>query len=294
MKNKIQGCGVALITPFTKDGSIDYGVFRKLVKRQIISGVHFLVPAGTTGEAACLTDDEKIKLLEITVAEANNKIPVVFPIIANSTKSAIDQIKMAQTIDLDGFLVITPYYNRPMQSGLYRHFRAIADSSEKPIILYNLPSCTGVNLSAETCLRLAEVENIIGVKDGSGDYRQISEIIRCAPRDFTVFSGRDNEALSLIATGAKGVISGIANVAPKEISRFIQVLLQNDFVTGRKFHHKLSPLFASCSLETNPIMVKAALHKMGLIENVLRPPLYPASHKNVLMIVKALPHDTKI
>ena len=285
---QLRGCGTALITPFNKNGAVDYAVFRKLVRRQIQNGVNFLVPLGTTGEVACLNNDEKVKLLEITVDEADGKVPVITGVISNTTQGAIDIIKLLQKTRVDGFLVITPYYIKPMQNGLYNHFKTVALTTDKPIILYNLPSNTAVNLNAETCLKLAEIKNIIGVKDGSGDYKQISEIIRNAPRNFTVLSGRDNETLPLMATGAKGVISGIANIAPREISELSKVLLNNDFITGRKIHHKLSPLFASCSLETNPIVVKAGMHKMGLIENVLRPPLYPATRKTMIVIIKAL------
>jgi len=284
----LKGCGTALITPFNKDGSIDYLVFRKLVKRQIHNGVNFLVLFGTTGEAASLDDNEKMRLLEVTIDEGDGKVPVIGGVIANTTVGAIKTVKLFQKTAIDGLLVITPYYNQPMQNGLYNHFKAVALTTDKSIILYNLPSNTGVNLNSETCLRLAEIRNIIGVKDGSGDYRQVSEIIRCAPRDFIVLSGRDNETLSLMATGAQGVISGIANIAPKEISTLTKTLLQNNIIAARKIHHRISPLFTACSLETTPIVVKAGMCKMGLIENILRPPLYPAARKTTGIIDKVI------
>lgn len=285
---QVKGCGVALITPFHKSGAVDYMVFRRLIKRQIQNGANFLVPFGTSGEAACLADEEKFKLLEAALDEVDGKIPVFAGIISNTTPGAINAIKLLEKLRPDGFLVITPYYNKPMPSGLYYHFKAVALTTDKPILLYNLPSNTSVNLDVETCLKLAEIKNIIGVKDGSGNYSQISEIIRNAPENFVVFSGKDKETLALMATGAKGVIGGTANVAPKEISTLTKALLRNDFITARKIHHQLSPLFTSLSLESNPIMVKAAMHKMGLIENVLRSPLYPATRKNTKIIVKVL------
>lgn len=285
MKN-LQGCGTALITPFNKNGSVDYPTFRKLVKRQITNKIDFLVPLGSTAEAACLNNDEKIRLLEEAVAETKGKIPIFVGVGSSSTQSVIDNIEMLQPIGVDGFMIVTPYYNKPTQSGLYSHFKTIAATTNKPIILYNVPSRTGVNLAASTCLELAKIKNIVAVKEASSNYAQISEIIKKAPKHFVVLSGNDNETLPLMATGAKGVISVVANIAPKETSEFTRMLLRNNFVTGRKLHHKLTDLFNYCFIETNPIPVKAGMYKMGLIENVLRPPLYAAT-KNTLDIMTA-------
>lgn len=281
---RLKGCGTALITPFNKNGSVDYPTFRKLVKRQIANKIDFLVPLGTTGEAACLSNDEKINLLEETVAETHGKIPIFAGVGSNSTQGVIENIKMLQHIDVDGFLVVTPYYNKPTQTGLYHHFKTVAATTNKPIILYNVPGRTGVNLAASTCLELAKIKNIVAVKEASSNYVQISEIIRKAPKNFIVLSGNDNETLSLMATGAKGVISVVSNIAPKELSNFTRVLLKENFVTGRKLHHELTDLFNHCFIETNPIPVKAGMYKMGLIDNVLRPPLYAAT-KNTTAII---------
>jgi 4-hydroxy-tetrahydrodipicolinate synthase len=285
---QLQGCGVALITPFNKNGSVDYQTFRKLVKRQVANKIDFLAPLGTTGEAACLNNDEKIKLLEETVTETKGKTPIFAGVGSNSTQSVIDNIKMLQYIGIDGFLVVTPYYNKPTQLGLYKHFKTIAAATNKPIILYNVPSRTGVNLAASTCLELAKIKNIVAVKEASGNYVQISEIIKKASKDFIVFSGNDNETLPLIAIGAKGVISVAANIAPKEVSTLTKMLLQNDFVAGRKLHHKLTDLFNHCFIETNPLPIKAGMYKMKLIENVLRPPLYAATKNTMAIMTKTV------
>lgn len=285
---QLVGCGTALITPFHKDGSVDYPTFCKLVQRQIASGINFLVPLGSTGETACLTDIEKVKLLEIAVAEAGGKIPVIAGVGSNNTQSVIDNIKLVAHLKVDGFLIVTPYYNKPTPEGLYNHFKTIAITTDKPIILYNVPSRTGVNLTAATGLRLAAIKNIVAVKEASSNYSQISEIISHAPRNFTVFSGNDNETLSLMATGATGVISVVANIAPKEMCALTQALLKNDLVTARKLHHKLAALCTHCFIETNPIPVKAGMQRMGLVKNVLRPPLYPATKNTVACITETI------
>ncbi len=278
---KLEGCGTALITPFNKDGSVDYQAFKKLVKRQIINKINFLVPLGTTGEAACLNNTEKIKLLEETVSVANSKTPIFAGVGSNSTQDVINNIEMLSPTGIDGFLIVTPYYNKPTQTGLYRHFKTIAATTSKPIILYNVPGRTGVNLAANTCLELAKIKNIIAIKEASSNYAQISELIKKAPQHFAVLSGNDNETLPLMATGAKGVISVAANIAPKEMSNLTRMLLCNNFVAGRKLHHKLTDLFNNCFIETNPIPVKTGMYKMGLINNVLRPPLCEATKDTI-------------
>ncbi|CAL7959294.1 4-hydroxy-tetrahydrodipicolinate synthase [Gammaproteobacteria bacterium] len=285
---QLKGCGTALVTPFDKQGAIDCRVFKSLVKRQLDAGIDFLVPLGTTGEAACLSDDEKMKLVKITVEEVAGKIPVIVGAGSNSTKSVIENIKLFEPLGVDGFLIVTPYYNKPTQTGLYNHFKTIAATTVKPIILYNVPSRTAVNLSAETCLQLAEIKNIVAIKEASSNYAQISKIIKNAPPHFVVFSGNDNETLALMATGAKGVISVVANIAPQAMCDFTKLLLLNDFVAGCKLHHKLSDLFANCFIETNPIPVKAGMHKMSLIENVLHPPLYAATEETMAIMTKTI------
>lgn len=282
--NNIRGCGTALVTPFKSNLDVDYDVFRKLVARQIQSGVHFLVPLGTTGETPCLEEDEKLKLLEISVFEANGKIPVVAGAGSNNTKHAINNVKLFEKTGVDAFLIVTPYYNKPTQDGIYRHFKMIAESTDKPIIMYNVPGRTSSNMTAETCLRLAEIKNIIAVKEASSNHAQISEIIRNAPSTFDVLSGNDDETLALVAVGAKGVISVASNIAPLEVSELVNLILAGNFSDGRVLHNRLLPLFNNCFIESNPIPVKAGMYKMGLLENVLRPPLFPCVNNTLLVM----------
>jgi len=285
---QLQGCGTALITPFNKKGDIDYKTFRKLVKRQILSGVDFLVVSGSTGEDPCLTNDEKTELVKICVEEVKGKMPVFAGVGSNSTRNVIENINRLKSTGVNGFLIATPYYNRPTQKGLYNHFKEIATSTKKPVILYNVPSRTAVNLNAETCLKLAEIKNIIAVKEASGNYPQISEIIRNAPKNFAVFSGNDDETFLLMATGAKGIISIASNIAPKEVTALTKAMLKNDLVNGRKLHHKLFDLFTNCFIETNPIPVKAGMYRLKLINNILRSPLSTATKKTENRIAKTI------
>ena len=271
---EIKGCGTALVTPFSKNSEVDYVAFRKLVRRQIADGIHFLVPLGTTGETPCLEDKEKLQLVEITVEESGGRIPIVVGVGSNNTKHVMHNIHFFSKMNVDAFLVVTPYYNKPTQQGMINHFTTVAGSTDKPIIMYNVPARTSVNMTAETALKLAEVKNIIATKEASSNYAQISEIIRNAPDGFFVLSGNDDETLSLVATGAKGLISVASNIAPKLMSEFLNKLLNGEMDEAKALHHKLTPLFKSCFVESNPIPVKAGMHKMGLLENVLRAPLY--------------------
>lgn len=285
---EITGCGTALITPFEKNLRVDYNAFRKLVRRQIEGGIHFLVPLGTTGETPCLEDNEKLQLVEITVEEVGGRIPVVVGVGSNNTNHVIHNIHMFSKANVDAFLVVTPYYNKPTQQGMINHFTAIAESTDKPIIMYNVPARTSVNMSSETALKLAEVKNIIATKEASSNYAQISEIIRNSPEGFSVLSGNDDETLSLVATGAKGLISVASNIAPKLMSEFLNKLLNDEFEEARTLHHKLTPLFKNCFVESNPIPVKAGMHKLGLIENVLRPPLYTSADSTLDLMEKTV------
>jgi 4-hydroxy-tetrahydrodipicolinate synthase len=274
---EIKGCGTALVTPFSKNSEVDYVAFRKLVRRQIAEGIHFLVPLGTTGETPCLEDKEKLQLVEITVEESGGRIPVVVGVGSNNTKHVMHNIHFFSKMNVDGFLVVTPYYNKPTQQGMINHFTTVAGSTDKPIIMYNVPARTSVNMTAETALKLAEVKNIIATKEASSNYAQISEIIRNAPKGFSVLSGNDDETLSLVATGAKGLISVASNIAPKLMSEFLNKLLNGEMDEAKELHHKLTQLFKSCFVESNPIPVKAGMFKMGLLENVLRAPLYAST-----------------
>lgn len=285
---KIIGCGTALITPFTENLEVDYDAFRALVKRQIEAEIHFLVPLGTTGETPCLEDEEKMELLKITNEEARGKIPVVAGAGLNSTKKTVENVKMLEKAGVDAFLVVTPYYNKPTQDGLYNHFREVAESTEKPIIMYNVPGRTGINMTVQTCLKLAEIKNIIGTKEASGNYAQISEIINNAPEDFIILSGNDDEVLSLMATGAHGVISVASNVAPEKMVSLVENLQSRSVTNAASIHHRLSSLFKNCFIESNPIPVKEALAQMGLIQNFLRPPLYKAQESTSKLMTQTL------
>ncbi len=274
---EIKGCGTALVTPFKKNSEVDYVAFRKLVRRQITEGIHFLVPLGTTGETPCLEDNEKLQLVEITAEESGGRIPVVVGVGSNNTKHVMHNMHMFSKMNVDAFLLVTPYYNKPTQQGMINHFTTVACSTDKPIIMYNVPTRTSVNMTAETTLKLAEVKNIIATKEASSNYSQISEVIRNAPEGFSVLSGNDDETLSLIATGAKGLISVASNIAPKIMSEFVDKLLNGEMDDAKELHYKLTPLFKSCFVESNPIPVKAGMHKMGLLENILRAPLYAST-----------------
>ena len=271
----MHGCGTALVTPF-RDGKVDYGTFASLVDRQVEAGVHFLVPLGTTGETPCLEESEKERILEITMEHRKN-LPVVVGGGSNSLLHTTESIRLLEKYSPDAYLIVVPYYNTPTQKGLYEYFKAVAGSTDKAIVLYNVPGRTGLNMTAETTLRLAEIPNIVAVKEASGNYAQISEIIRNAPEGFNVLSGNDDETLSLMATGAKGIISVASNIVPAEMAALAEALLDGDMAEARRIHHRLSPLFRNCFIESNPIPVKSAMALMGLIENELRLPLVLAS-----------------
>lgn len=290
MKNfSLSGCGTALVTPF-KGEAVDYDAFASLVDRQVRAGVHFLVPLGTTGETPCLDDGEKIRLLEIA-KEHSDGLPVLAGVGTNSLKATLSNMKLLEPHGADAFLVVVPYYNKPTQEGQYQYFKALAENTGKPIVLYNVPGRTGVNMAAETTLRLAEIDNIVAVKEASSNYQQISRVIGAAPEGFSVLSGNDDETLSLMATGASGVVSVASNIAPEMVVRMVEAAQRGDFSAARQLHHRLSPLFRNCFVESNPIPAKAALAGMGLIENTLRLPLVPASeatYKLMLDTVKDL------
>lgn len=275
-----KGCGTALPTPFAQNGAVvDYEAIARQTDRQVEAGMHFLVPLGTTGETPCLTDIEKIKILQVTKEHAQGR-PVIVGGGTNSLAQTIASIKVLEPFGPDAFLVVVPYYNKPTQKGLFEYFKAVAESTDKDIVLYNVPGRTGSNIEAETTLRLAEeVENIVAVKEASSRYSQISQILRHRPEGFSVLSGNDDETLSLMATGADGVISVASNVDPVRMVQLVEALERDDMKAARALHYKLMPLFKNCFVESNPIPVKAALAQMGLMENSLRLPLYPATEE---------------
>lgn len=287
MKNlNLSGCGTALVTPF-RDGEVDYAAFSALVDRQIAAGIHFLVPLGTTGETPCLSDEERIRLLEITVEKCGGR-PVVVGGGTNSLVQTVRSIRLLEPYGADAFLIVVPYYNKPTQEGIYEYFKAVADAAGKPVVMYNVPSRTGVNMTAETSLRLAEIENIVAVKEASGNYAQISEIIRNAPEGFSVLSGNDDETLSLMATGAAGVISVASNIAPGMMVEMVEAVQDNDLPKARALHHRLSPLFRNCFVESNPVPVKAGLAAMGLAMEEYRLPLVPGTRKTYELMRKTV------
>ena len=273
----LSGCGTALVTPF-RDREVDYASFSGLLDRQMAAGVHFLVPLGTTGETPCLEEEERIKILQLAKEKCPDR-PVIVGGGTNSLAQTVRSMKLLEPYGPDAFLIVVPYYNKPTQEGIYEYFKAVADASDKPIVMYNVPSRTGVNMTAETALRLAETENIVAVKEASGNYAQISEIIRCAPEGFSVLSGNDDETLSLMATGAAGVISVASNIAPALMVRMTEALLSGNMPEARELHHRLTPLFRNCFIESNPVPVKAGLAAMGLLAEEFRLPLVPGTRK---------------
>lgn len=271
-----KGCGTALVTPFS-GGYVNLDRFASLVDRQVEAGVDFLVPLGTTGETPCLSEEERLQLL-VTAKEHSAGRPVMVGVGTNSLDATLRNIRQIENYGADAFLVVVPYYNKPTQQGQYEYFRAIADASSKSIVIYNVPGRTGVNMTAETCLRLAEeVENIVAVKEASGNYAQISEIIRNRPEGFSVLSGNDNETLSLMATGADGVISVASNLVPAEMTALVRAMQEGRLDEARRLNFRLMPLFKGCFIESNPIPVKAGMASLGLLEDSLRLPLTSAS-----------------
>lgn len=281
------GCGTALITPFDDEGQVDYEVYADLVRRQVDADVDFLVPLGTTAETPNLSDEEKVKLLKITKENCGGK-PILCGAGSNSTAATIKNIEMLSACGADAFLVVVPYYNKPTQQGMYDHFRVILDATGKSLVIYNVPGRTGANMTAETTLRLSELHGIAAIKEASGNYAQISEVIRNAPEGFSVLSGNDDETLSLMATGADGVISVASNIAPRLMSQLVRALSYNDMDAARKIHYSLMPLFKNCFVESNPIPVKAGMCLLGLIKNNLRLPMTPATESTMYIMKQTL------
>lgn len=274
----LQGCGTALVTPF-KDGAVDYDAYASLIDRQVAAGVDFLVPLATTGETPTLSREEKVALMNITREHAKG-LPLVVGCGTNSFTGTIDNIRLLENLGVDAFLVVVPYYNKPTQEGQYSYFKAVAAQTDKPIVIYNVPGRTGANMSADTCIRLAnDCPNIIATKEASGNYSQINEIIRRAPEGFSVLSGDDELTLPIIASGGHGVISVASNIAPKQVAELCAALLRSDMESARKLHHSLCPLFKNCFVESNPIPAKSAMARLGLLRNELRLPLVSSSEK---------------
>ncbi len=269
----LKGCGTALITPFLSNGGLDEKALASLVRWQIQEGIHFLVPCGTTGESPTLKHDEHLAVVDITVKTAAGRVPVIAGAGGNDTAKVISLIAELKKLGVDGILSVSPYYNKPTQEGIYQHFRALAESTDLPIIVYNVPGRTGSNILPETILRLAQIPNIAGVKEASGDISQIGEICTKAPAEFRVLSGDDSLTLPVIALGGHGIISVASNEAPGMMSRFASVCLDGKWEEARDWNRKLYPLMKINFVETSPIPVKAALSMMGKIQEVYRLPL---------------------
>lgn len=275
-QNKFRGLGIALITPFKADGSIDFDALNRLVDLQLSHGADFLCVLGTTAETPCLTKEEKHQIVDLVVRRVGGRIPLLLGCGGNCTQAVIDELKSADLTGIDGILSVCPMYNKPSQEGLYQHFKAIAEASPVPVVLYNVPGRTGVNMTAETTLRLArECENVVAIKEASGNITQMDDIIKNKPANFDVISGDDGITFPLITLGAVGVISVIGNALPAEFSRMVRLALRGEYDPALKIHHKFTELFKLLFVDGNPAGVKAMLHSMGIIENQLRLPLVP-------------------
>ncbi|MBP8975995.1 MAG: 4-hydroxy-tetrahydrodipicolinate synthase [Bacteroidetes bacterium] len=278
---KFQGTATAIITPFTKDGSLDESALRKFVEFQIKGGVDALVPLGTTGENPTVTREEHERILEIVIEQTKGRVKIFAGAGSNNTTEAIEKSRLAKKLGVDAVLVVGPYYNKPTQEGYFRHFAAIADAVDIPIIVYNVPGRTGGNIEPATIFRMAEeIPNVVMLKEACGNMMQIMEIARNKPKDFSLLSGDDAYALPLIAVGGDGCISVVANEVPKEFSKLIRYALDGKWEKARELHNKLLPLMNVNFVESNPIPVKTALAIMGLIEESFRLPLCPISNKN--------------
>ena len=282
------GCGTALVTPFRRDLSLDENAVRRLVRRQIEAGIDFLVPCGTTGESPTVSSAEQRRVVEITIEEARGKTPVLAGAGGNDTAHVIEMALEFKRLGADGILSVAPYYNKPTQEGLYQHYKAIATAVELPIIVYNIPGRTGVNVEPATMARLAQIENIVGVKEASGNISQMAVMLATLPKSFKVLSGDDGITLPLMALGGRGVISVASNEIPAEMAKLAKLALANDFAAAREVHNRWFPLMEVNFVETNPIPVKSALALMGLCEPIFRLPMVPPKPENLSKIRSVL------
>ena len=282
VRNIFKGLGIALVTPFKADGSVDYKSLIRLVEYQLGNGADFLCILATTGETPTLTADEKQKIKETIVNLVNGRIPILMGCGGNNTAAIIEELQTRDFQGIDGILSVCPYYNKPSQEGLYQHFKSIANATSLPVVLYNVPGRTGVNMTAATTVRLArDCENIIAIKEASGNLEQVDEIIKNKPAKFDVISGDDALTFPMVSCGAVGVISVIGNALPKEFAKMIRLQMKGEYAPARKIHHRFIDLFSLLFVDGNPAGVKAMLSEMGYIENVLRLPLVPMRIKNM-------------
>jgi|SRR5688572_3583671 len=277
MRTPFTGVGTALITPFRKDGSLDEPAVKRLVRRQLDAGIHFVCPCGTTGEAPTLSHREKLRINELVVEEVNGAVPVLAGAGGYDTREVIELARDLESVGVDGILSVTPYYNKPTQEGLYQHFKAIAAGTRLPIMLYNVPGRTGVNMEPKTVARLAQIPSIVAVKEACGNVVQMSEIVASTPEDFLMLSGDDPLTVATMAVGGAGVVSVASNEAPAEMVQVVELCEKGDYDSARKLHHWLLPLIQVNFVESNPIPCKAAMAAMGLIEENYRLPLVPPS-----------------
>ena len=288
MSLEIKGCGTALVTPFRRDGSLDVPALRRLVQFQLREGIDFLVPCGTTGEAPTLEHDEYLDVIRVAVEEARGKVPVVAGAGGNNTRKVVDLVREIRPIGVQAILSVAPYYNKPPQEGLYQHFKTIAESTDLPVILYNVPGRTSSNIEPATVARLSKIPNIVGVKEASGSIVQQMEVLTAVERGFRVLSGDDAFTFPLMALGGVGVISVVSNEAPGAMTRLARLLLEGGYDDARKLNAQLLPLMQVNFIETNPIPAKAALSMMGMIEEVYRLPLVPMKPENRAKLEKVL------
>src|SRR5689334_13563323 len=294
MRQAFTGCGTALVTPFRRDGAIDEGAVSKLARRQIDAGIHFLVPCGTTGESPTLSEDERARVVELVVAEARGRVPVLAGAGGYDTRDVIHSALRMQRAGADGILSVTPYYNKPTQEGLFQHYKAIAEVVPLPIILYNVPGRTGCNIDVRTLVRLSAIANIVGVKEASGNMTQMCDVCNAVPDSFLVLSGDDALTLPLMAIGGRGIVSVASNAVPSEMSRLVELAEANDFPAARKLHRQLFPFLQVNFIESNPIPIKSAMASLGLLEEVYRLPMVPpsaASKERIAAVLQALTRD---
>jgi 4-hydroxy-tetrahydrodipicolinate synthase len=288
MRTNWTGVGTALVTPFTASGALDEAAVRRLGRRQVEAGIHFLVPCGTTGENPTLTHAERVRIVEVLVEEANGAVPVLAGAGGYDTHEVIELAEAMRQAGASGLLSVTPYYNKPTQEGLYLHYRAIAESTPLPVIVYNVPGRTGVNVEPGTLARLAQVPNIVGVKEASGNISQMCDVCRIVPSDFIVLSGDDAITLPLMAIGGHGVISVASNEIPAEMVQMVEAAEGNDFAAARAIYNRILPLMQVNFVEANPLPVKAAMAAMGLLEEVYRLPMCPPRRESKEKIVTVL------
>ena len=288
MRRAFTGCGTALVTPFTHDGALDEPAVRRLARRQIDAGVHFLVPCGTTGESPTMTEDERVRVVSLVVEESRGSVPVLAGAGGYDTREVIHTGRRMRDVGATGLLSVTPYYNKPTPEGLFQHYSAIASGVGLPIIVYNVPGRTGCNVDPATLARLATIPGVIGVKEASGNVSQMCEVCRAVPDSFLVLSGDDALTLPLMAVGGHGIVSVASNEVPAEMSRMVEAAERNDFAAARALHARLLPLMMANFVESNPIPVKSAMASMGLLEEVYRLPMVPPAEASRAKIVQAL------